>query len=178
MGSTSEAALRIAVDAAAGRGAQVRCITGPDLVLPMYEGPGGARDARTAALVDAVRWADGLIIASPGYHGAVSGLVKNALDYIEDLRLEPDGTAASRPYLDGVAVGCIAVAAGWQAAVSTLHQLRTIVHSLRGWPTPYGAAVNTQALDSEGDGNDHLEIIGRQVVEFAWMRRAGEADDD
>ena len=54
------------------------------------------------------------MLVSPGYHGAVSGLVKNALDYVEDLRDEP------RPYLDGRAVGCVAIALGWQAAVTTL----------------------------------------------------------
>ena len=45
-----------------------------------------------------------VVIASPGYHGTVSGLVKNSLDYLEVLR-EDD-----RPYLDGRAVGVIAVA--------------------------------------------------------------------
>ena len=71
-----------------------------------------------------------IIVASPAYHGGVSGLVKNALDYVEDLR------DAKRPYLDGRAVGCIACAGGWQAAVATLTGLRSISHALRGWPTP------------------------------------------
>jgi FMN reductase len=40
-----------------------------------------------------VERADGIVIASPGYHGGISGMVKNALDYLEDLRDAP------RPYL-------------------------------------------------------------------------------
>ena len=84
-------------------------------------------------LIEAVREADAIIIATPGYHGGVSGLVKNALDTLEELR------ADDRPYLDGRAVGCIVTAYGWQAAGSVLTSLRSIVHALRGWPTPFGA---------------------------------------
>ena len=36
----------------------------------------------------AYRWADGLLVASPGYHGGISGMMKNALDYVEDLRAD------------------------------------------------------------------------------------------
>ncbi len=40
-------------------------------------------------------------------------------------------------------VGLIATAYGWQATGSTLATLRSIVHALRGWPTPLGAAINS-----------------------------------
>jgi FMN reductase len=52
--------------------------------LPHYRGA-GHEPGMGAELVEAVRGADGIIIAAPGYHGTVSGLVKNALDYLEDL---------------------------------------------------------------------------------------------
>ena len=94
------------------------------------------------------------------------------LDYIEDLR--PD----SRPYLHGRGVGLIAVAYGWQAAVTTLDQLRTITHALRGWPTPLGGAVNSAEVkfDETGGASDEktvqtLRTIGRYVTEFAQSRR-------
>ncbi|WP_459249991.1 NADPH-dependent FMN reductase [Streptomyces youssoufiensis] len=44
--------------------------------------------------------------SAPTYHGTVSGVLKNALDYVNDLIGEP------RPFLDGRSVGCVAVAAG------------------------------------------------------------------
>jgi FMN reductase len=42
-----------------------------------------------------VRAADVLVIATRGYHSGISGLVKNALDTLEELRDD------ERPYLDG-----------------------------------------------------------------------------
>jgi FMN reductase len=44
---------------------------------------------RGRELVAELALADGIVLGSPGYHGSISGLVKNALDYAEDLRLIP-----------------------------------------------------------------------------------------
>ena len=169
--SSSEVALRMAADGARRDGAEVTIISGRTLLFPIYDTETTERDPRAQALVDAVRAADGLIIVSPGYHGGISGLVKNALDYVEDLAGDP------RPYLDGMAVGCIAVAHGWQATVSTLQQLRQVVHALRGWPTPLGGAVNSSQVRLAAAGEDdpaveQLRAVGAQVVEFARMRQA------
>src|SRR3546814_16888896 len=67
----------------------------------------------------------------------VSGLIKNALDYVQDMAKD------ERVYFEGRAVGLIAVAAGWQATGTTLATLRSITHALRGWPTPMAVAVNS-----------------------------------
>jgi len=170
--STSESALRIAAEGAREAGAEVQILSGPDLMLPIYDPDAIGRVQEASRLLDLARTADGLIIVSPGYHGGLSGLVKNALDYFEDLREEPQG-----PYLHGRAVGCIAVAHGWQAAVGTLHQLRQVVHALRGWPTPFGAVVNSSEVRLDDPSAvpaavEQLHLVGRQVVEFAHMRRA------
>ncbi|GAA1338843.1 NADPH-dependent FMN reductase [Saccharothrix algeriensis] len=166
--SQSERAMRIALSGAADAGAKVIEVAGPELVLPFYDPSIPDRPANARRLVDALRRADGVVLVSPGYHGTVSGLVKNALDYVEDLRGD------ERPYLDGRAVGCVAAARGWQASVTTLTALRSIVHALRGWPTPLGAAINSGEVDFdlEGGCSDHtvagnLRTIGRQVAEFA-----------
>jgi len=172
-GSSSEKALRIAAQAAEEAGASVTMITGRDLMLPIYDTESEAREPKAVALVEAVRSADGLLISSPGYHGGISGMMKNVLDYFEDLRQDDPA------YLHGRAVGCIAVAYGWQATVSTLHQLRQVTHALRGWPTPLGGTVNASVTAFADDGTindaatqDQLRTIGLQVVEFARMRAA------
>jgi FMN reductase len=169
--SQSERALRIVLEGAAQAGAKTTVVSGVDLVLPFYDPAVPERAPIARRLVEELRAADGVVLVSPGYHGTVSGLVKNALDYIEDLRDD------ARPYLDGRAVGCVAAAQGWQAAVTTLTSLRSIVHALRGWPTPLGAAVNSAQVEFTGDGGctdekttAMLRTIGLQVVEFATTR--------
>ena len=167
--SSTDRALRLALLAAEEAGARTHCFNGQFLVrLPHFAPEHQTRTEEQRELIEMVRHADGLIVASPGYHGGVSGLVKNALDLLEDLRGD------ERCYLDGRAVGCVVTAAGWQAAVSTLDALRAIVHALRGWPTPLGASLNTTEPLFDRDGNcidakaaDVLGGVGRQVVEFA-----------
>lgn len=135
--STTGKLLAAALAMAEARGARTTLLTGDAIAFPHYE-PGNAEgNAAIAHYLEALRSADAIIVGSPGYHGTLSGLVKTALDYVELLRGD------ERVYFDGLPVGLIATAAGWQAAVSTLQALRTITHSLRGWPTPMGLAINT-----------------------------------
>lgn len=168
VGSQSERALRLALAGAEEAGAKVTAICGADLALPFYDPSAPERTDGARAIVEQLRAADGVVLASPGYHGTVSGMFKNAIDYVEDLRED------ERVYLDGRAIGCIGVAAGWQAAVNTLGALRAIAHATRGWPTPLGAAVNTLDVrfDESGACSDervaaNLAAIGVQVAEFA-----------
>jgi FMN reductase len=170
-GSSSERALAVALDAARELGARTDLIAAGDLQLPLYAPERDERTPEAARLVAALAAADGVIIVSPGYHGGPSGLIKNALDYVEDLRNAP------RTYLDGVPVGCIVCAHGWQATATTLLALRSVVHALRGWPTPFGAAINSAAARVEDDDvRAQLRLVGRQVVEFATLQRlAGSA---
>jgi len=170
--SSSERALRYALDAAAAEGARTKLFTAEALDLPMYSVDRSRRTPAAIALVDALAEADGVIIATPAYHGGISGLVKNALDYIEDLR------ADDRTYLDGRAVGCIVCAYGWQATTTTLVSLRSTVHALRGWPTPLGVAINSSQTRFDDSGlvsdprcAEQLSALGRQVIEFAGARR-------
>ena len=167
--SSSERALGLALAAAEAAGARTRLIGGEVLAkLPIFNPNDIDHPPERSALVDAVREADGVLVATPGYHGSISGLLKNALDSLEPLRDD------ARPYLDGRAVGCIVVADGWQACGSALASLRAIVHALRGWPTPLGATVNsaTKPFDDAGALKDprdiwQVETVAQQVVAFA-----------
>jgi len=170
--SSSERALRLALNAAGAQGARTKLFTARALDLPMYTVDRSQRTPAAIALVDALAQADGVIIATPGYHGGISGLVKNALDYIEDLRDD------ARPYLDGRAVGCIVCAYGWQATTTTLMSLRSTVHALRAWPTPLGVTINSAqtSFDAAGLPGDErcaeqLTSLSGQVLDFAGVRR-------
>ena len=172
-GSSSEVALRFALDEAASLGATVTLLSGDALTMPMYAPEDAFRCDRARLLIDEISRAHGILLASPGYHGSVSGLLKNALDYVEDLREAP------RPYFHGRAVGLIACAYGWQATGTTLVAMRSIVHALRGWPTPLGVAINSsmKVFAADGEPTDasvaaQLRNLACQVVEFASARAA------
>jgi FMN reductase len=170
-GSTSEKVLRLVLAEAQRAGAEVELFTGRDITLPMYAPETQIRSKEAVALVAALRRANGIVLASPGYHGSISGLLKNALDYVEDMRDD------ELPYFEGRAVGLIACAAGWQATGTTLSALRSIVHALRGWPTPLGVAIKTLGQPFNEDGTlaessttAQMRVLAQQVVHFAQMR--------
>jgi len=169
-GSSTESAMRHVLCAAQRAGARTKLISGSSLQLPLYQPENSERSDAARDLVAELARADGIILASPGYHGSISGLIKNALDYAEDLRSD------RRPYFSGRAVGCIATAGGWPGAVNTLGALRDIVHALRGWPTPLGAAIiSTEKVFGEDGGclvprvAQTLEIIADEVMSFVRL---------
>ncbi|MGC1302771.1 MAG: NAD(P)H-dependent oxidoreductase, partial [Caulobacteraceae bacterium] len=82
-GSSSEQALRLALRAAADQGAVTEMITASALNFPAYDPETADGVATTEHLIHAARRADCLIISTPGYHGGISGLLKNALDYLQ-----------------------------------------------------------------------------------------------
>ncbi|MFD1554393.1 NADPH-dependent FMN reductase [Paraburkholderia silviterrae] len=181
--SSTERALAFALRGAEQAGARTRLFGGTFLhSLPHYAPENGTLTDAQRELIEAVRAADAVIIGTPGYHGGVSGLVKNALDTLEELR------ADARPYLDGRAVGCIVTAYGWQATGSVLASLRSIVHALRGWPTPFGAGINTLETRFESAHQcsdakvvEQLFTVGQQAAQFALafdaQRAASQAGD-
>ncbi len=172
--SSTERALCIALGAVEREGYATRMFGGEAMArLPLYDPKASERTADEQAFVEAVRAASGLIIASPGYHGSISGVVKNALDLLEETARDP-----ARPYLADMPVGLIATAYGWQATGSTIAALRSIVHALRGWPTPFAAAINSQVVKFDGEGGasdpavvEQLALVGRQVARFAPLAR-------
>lgn len=168
-GSTSASSLTnqlltACLDEVAALGARTEVIAGDELAaLPIYRSD--SDPAVAARLVDTVRLADCVVIATPGYHGGMSGLVKNALDHLEALRDD------ARPYLDGRAVGIIVNAAGWQSCGTALVSVRSAVHALRGWPTPFGMTMNSaEQKPDEEKVTGGLRILARQLADFASWR--------
>lgn len=156
-GSSSERAMMLALRRAGALGAAVEVFSGAKLILPIYE-PDAARNSETAAsLIDSLRRADAILISSPCYHGGVSGLLKNALDYVEEMRGD------SPAYFDGRAVGLISCGFGYQGPAMVLGHLREMVHALRGWPVPLGVVINS-AVVAVDEGERDFEPIQRQLT--------------
>ena len=158
--SSVEALVKVVLAECQSQGARVLMFGSAELAaLPHYGPEPEGRSSGQQALVDAVRAADGLVIGSPGYHSGISGLVKNAIDLLEDTRLD------QRPYLDDLPVGLIVSAAGWQAGGVTLSALRNVVHALRGWPTPIGISVNTLAQKIFSDLGEIVDLGLKSAIE-------------
>jgi FMN reductase len=101
-----------------------------ELKLPMYE-PDFTLDEYAPnqlgieRLIAKCRNADAMVWVSPTYHGTVSGVFKNMLDFAEFL------SGDSRPYLQGRAVGLISVNDS-----TTFAAMRDCVRELRAWLAP------------------------------------------
>ncbi|MCM3887052.1 NAD(P)H-dependent oxidoreductase [Frankia sp. R82] len=156
-------------------GAETLLFGSGELDLPMYSPERPERGPGALRLLAAVEQCDALVIATAAQHGRVSGLVSNALDYLDDLR------GAPRPHLDGRPVGLIVTAPGADSAGTALTALRSTVHSLRGWPTPQAILLDTSAsptiADADGRLTDQatasaLETLVDQIMGFtyAWSQ--------
>ncbi|MFC4061511.1 NADPH-dependent FMN reductase [Planomonospora corallina] len=154
-GSRTERLARWCAREFRARGASATLFRGAELDFPFYPGTGRHGPGVVRFLDDLVR-ADGVVLVTPSYHGSVSGLLKNALDYVNEL------AADERPFFDGRAVGCVALAGGEQGAAATLATMRAIVHALRGWPTPLGVGVAGDSLP-DGDVSPGVERTRRQL---------------
>lgn len=177
-GSSSERLVGAVLGHCEEAGAETALFGGTDLVgLPHFAPECQDRTAAQARFVAAVRRADGLVIGTPGYHGGVSGLVKNAIDLLEDTRKD------SRVYFEGMPVGIVVSAAGWQAGGVTLTALRAIIHAMRGWNTPLGIAVNSieqRLFDENGKLDPAIDVLAaaqaQQIMPLARLSRAARAN--
>lgn len=127
--SSSLAALKLALQGAEDAGAITELLDVSILNLPMFVP--GSRDLPESVrvVVNTVSAADGLIWSSPVYHGTISGLFKNALDWLD--RLDERDPA----YLSDKVVGLISTAGGTQG-LQAINTMEFIVRALRGWTVP------------------------------------------
>ena len=169
-GSASLGALRRALAASAGAGAETELLDLRELDLPMYE-PGKALDEYgpgVGRLVEGLRGADALLISTAAYHGTLAGVTKNALDFAQFL------SGGDHPYFDGKVVGLISTAGGEQAGANATGALVHVVHSLRGVVAPLMVQVSkaSRRADRSGDITDELyakrlDSLGELVVDLA-----------
>lgn len=170
-GSTTEKALRHIAGIVEQLGGRAEVFAGQELDLPMFAPESPERTPTAQRIIAALRACDGIVLASAGYHGALSGMMKNVLDYTEDLAKDQS------PYFHGRVVGLIGTALSWRDLGTVLLSLRSVVHALRGWPTPLGVAINTRVPCFDADGRcvvpelaGQLRMLAEQVMEFASKR--------
>lgn len=137
-------ALDLAAQRVAALGAEVELLDLRTMTLPFCDGgkeyPGYDDVERLRA---SVKEADGLILATPEYHGGVSGVIKNALDLM------------SFDELAGKMTGLISVLGG-QPNSNALNDLRLIMRWVHGWVIPEQIAIG-QAWKAFGDDGKLLD---------------------
>lgn len=158
-GSSSLGALRRALSAAGGAGAETELLDLRELDLPMYE-PGRALDEYgpgVERLVEELRGADAVLISTAAYHGTLAGVTKNALDFAQFL------SGGEHPYFDGKVVGLISTAGGEQAVANATGAMVHVVHALRGVVAPLMVSIPKAWQRTDGSGNVTDELYGRRL---------------
>jgi FMN reductase len=153
--STSFQALQVAAQRVAALGAEVEILDLRQLNLPFCDG-GDDYSAYpdVARLSQTVKAADGLILATPEYHGSVSGVLKNALDLM------------GFEELSGKVAGLISVLGG-QSNSNALNDLRIILRWVHGWVIPEQIAVGQSWKAFGEDGKLLDEKLSQRFDGFA-----------
>jgi FMN reductase len=153
--SYSQQALKLAAQRVEALGATVELLDLRTMNLPLCTGEKEYPDyPDVARLRTAVKQADGMILATPEYHGSVSGVLKNALDLM------------SFDELSGKVTGLISVLGG-QPNSNALNDLRLIMRWVHGWVIPEQIAIGQvwKAFDAEGKILD--ENLSKRFDDFA-----------
>ena len=118
---------------------------------------------RIREVTEEVNWADVFILATPDYHGSMSGPIKNFLDhYWQEFA--------------GKTFGYICTS--HEKGLTAMDQMRTAVRQCYGWSLPYGISVN-----GEEDFNEageivnsllakRLRILARDLIVYGKLIRA------
>lgn len=99
------------------------------------------------------READVHIWLTPLYHGGMTGVMKNCLDWLEYSSKLPN------PYLTGKKVGLVCWADGVQA-IQGINSMEAVAKALRAWVVPYSVAIHKPDL-FDGDGNISVQYKER-----------------
>lgn len=173
-GSITESVLKAVLALAAEAGAEIALASVRELDLPMYNDDVALRDQPAAVhtLLDEVRAADGFILASPTYHGTISGALKNVLDYLNM------GKGLPRTYFDGRPVGLVAY--GGPSALNVVNALSHSVRGLRGMQMPTVVTAAWSSIDETSETFADDAVRGRasqmtgELIRLAGLLRESE----
>jgi len=152
----------IALAEASKHGAETRLLELSAIDLPTYNPDNESMDhIGLRAATEAVNWADAFLLASPDYHGSMSGAMKNFLDF----------------YWAEFAGKLFAyICASHEKGLTVMEQMRTSVRQCYGWSLPYGVSVyGEKDFDSSGQLVSHvdrrLRMLSRDLVVYGALIR-------
>lgn len=140
--SYSTSALKLLLGIAKSKKAETKLLDLRQTNLPMLY---SAREGIVEIIqtTELVKWADAFVLATPDYHGSMSGSLKNFLDYFWS-----DFAGKTFGY----------IVASHEKGLTVMDQMRTAVRQCYGWSLPYGISINP-----EEDFNDKRELINKKL---------------
>jgi FMN reductase len=166
-------ALEIALKGAAEYNAETALLELRDFNLVFYGSvPQDEYPPDVLQLRQALRDSQGIILATPEYHGSLTGALKNMLDLmsIEDFETK--------------IIGLVGVAGGDIGAINSLNTMKTICRNLHCWVLPQEVSIANSAQTFDDDGTvkdpaieERLLNVGRQVVKFASVQQRVQQDE-
>ncbi len=133
--SRTALALRLFLNFAAERGAETRMLDLRTLELPLYRPDRAGNSAGELRMSADMSWASGVVLASPDYHGSMSGTMKNFLDYNWE-------ECAGKVFAY--------ICSSHEKGLTVMDQMRTVVRQCYGWSMPYGVSFDSKVdFDSE-----------------------------
>ncbi|MGB8700388.1 MAG: NADPH-dependent FMN reductase, partial [Thermosynechococcaceae cyanobacterium] len=168
-GSYSKQALAITLQKVESFGARVELLDLQEMQLPFCNGADDyPNHPDVARLQAAVAGADGVILATPEYHGSVSGVLKNALDLL------------SFEHLAGKVTAAISILGG-QSNSNALTDLRVITRWVPAWMSPEQVAIGQawKVFDGEGRLTDpkmeeRLTALAQSLVQATRQLRGSD----
>jgi len=145
--------------------AEVRLLNLRETKLPFYSPSISSADlfhGNIKTISQAVEWADAFVLASPDYHGSMSGSMKNFLDHFWE-------------EFAGKTFGYLCTS--HEKGLTVMDQMRTAVRQCYGWSMPYGVSINSgQDLNSNGEIinaqlSKRLNMLARDLVVYGRLIR-------
>lgn len=164
LNSYSTRALKLVLEKAATKYAsETNLIDLREMELPIYNpNISSENDKILTYITREVIKADSYVLASPDYHGSMSGAMKNLLDYYWK-------------EFAGKTFGYIV--ASHEKGLTVMDQMRTAVRQCYGWSMPYGISIHG---DHDFDESGHitnsslssrLEMLARDLTVYGKLLR-------
>ncbi len=121
-----------------------------DLNIPLYDGDDEAQNGLPKTvqnLVQQIADADAVLISTPEYNSGITGVLKNALDWVSRSKLKP---------WDGKPVAVMSAAAGRAGGIRAQTMLRTCMTPFQARIVP-ASEVAVSGSGSAFDAEGHLE---------------------
>lgn len=152
--------------AAVGSANESEVINLSELQLPLFSPDEDySKNAKVRKLRELAEKADGFVWSTPEYHGNMTGVLKNALDFLEISNFK------------NKVVGLIGIAGGSIGAVQAITSMSFCVRNLEAWTCPDIVSISrSKEAFKSGEIADpavekRLRLLGEEVAKWAEVHR-------